>query len=44
VCTLPPAQDTITPDAGLTDRYAGQLVRYRRLYENLKNEFTGGNP
>ena len=42
VATAPPATDVVAPDAGLRERYAEGLPRYRALYAALRDEFRRG--
>jgi xylulokinase len=42
VCTPPPVDYVIEPDAALTAAYGEKLARYRRLYRQLKEEFARG--
>ena len=39
VCTAPPIECTVDPDANLTDQLAPKLEKYRKLYALLKDEF-----
>ncbi|MBN3794456.1 FGGY-family carbohydrate kinase, partial [Burkholderia sp. Ac-20392] len=39
VCVAPPVTETIAPDAAMVALLAGRLVRYRRLYRALREEF-----
>jgi len=39
VCTAPPIEAVVEPDAALRDRYAERLVEYRAVYAALKPRF-----
>ena len=39
VCTAPPVESVVEPDAALRDRYAARLEVYRGLYASLKDRF-----
>ena len=42
VAGAPPATEIVAPDAGLRERYAAGLPRYRALYAALREEFRRG--
>ena len=39
VCTPPPVEDVMEPDAELQERYAARLRIYRQLYRSLRTSF-----
>jgi xylulokinase len=39
VCTLPPIEETLEPEPGLRERYQERIVRWRRLYTELRELF-----
>ena len=41
VCTAPPTDFVIEPDAAATSRYAAVLTQYRHIYRNLADLFRG---